>query len=207
MINIKNYSQELERTLQKIRLSGAVPTLLLHSCCAPCSSYVLQYLADFFDITVFYYNPNIYPNSEYEIRENEQKRLINQMKLKRKINFLDCAYDPNEFFSKITGYENEKEGGRRCDICYKLRLEKTAKVAKKNNFNYFTTTLTVSPYKNAQKLNEIGSDLTIKYGIPFLCSDFKKKNGYKISIELSKVYNLYRQNYCGCIFSKNNAQK
>lgn len=203
----RNYSKELDRKLLEIRNSGKTPTLLLHSCCAPCSSYVLMYLSEFFDIIVFYYNPNIFPETEYEQRKTEQKRLLNEMRLKNKVSFLDCDYTPEDFFEIIKGYEKEPEGGKRCEICYKLRLEKTAKIGKKIGANFFASTLSVSPYKNAQKLNEIGETLAIQYNVPYLASDFKKKNGYKISIELSKKYDLYRQNFCGCVFSKKLANK
>ena len=201
---INNYSKELYKKLLEIKNNNITPKLLLHSCCAPCSSYVLMYLSEFFNIAVFYYNPNIFPSSEYNHRKAEQKRLLTQMRFKNKVSFIDCDYNPKEFFDAVKGYENEKEGGKRCEICYKLRLEKTAIVAKKNQFDFFATTLTVSPYKNAQKLNEIGEKIATKYDIPYLAADFKKKNGYKISIELSKKYDLYRQDFCGCIFSKLN---
>lgn len=161
-----------------------------------------MYLSDFFNITVFYYNPNIFPETEYKYRKSEQKRLLQEMKFKNPVSFLDCDYNPQEFFNTVKGYESEIEGGKRCELCYKLRLEKTAQVAKTNNFEYFASTLSVSPYKNAKKLNQIGELLAEQYGINYLASDFKKKNGYKISIELSKKYNLYRQNYCGCVFSQ-----
>ena len=196
---MKNYSLELEKIIEN--LNGS-PTLLLHSCCAPCSSYVLNYLSDYFKITVLYYNPNISPIEEYEKRKQEQIRLINEMPFKNKVSILDCDYDNDKFEALARGLEEEKEGGPRCFKCYNLRLEKTALLAKENNFDYFGTTLTVSPYKNSQKLNEIGAILEEKYNIPYLYSDFKKKEGYKKSIEFSKEYNLYRQNYCGCKYSK-----
>ena len=196
---MKNYSIELDNILKKL---NGTPTLLLHSCCAPCSSYVLSYLSDYFKITILYYNPNISPIEEYEKRKQEQIRLINEMSFKNKVSILDCDYDNDKFEEIVKGLEDEKEGGPRCFKCYKLRLNKTAELAKQNNFEYFGTTLTVSPYKNSQKLNEIGSELEKQYNIPFLYSDFKKKEGYKKSIEYSNQYNLYRQNYCGCIYSK-----
>lgn len=174
--------------------------LLLHSCCGPCSSYVLTYLLDYFDITVFYYNPNIYPEDEYQKRLTEQIKLINALNDK-KIKILTLPYNNQEFTNKVTGLETEKEGGKRCTLCYQLRLEQTAKYAKEHNFDYFGTTLSVSPYKHSDILNNIGSMLEKKYQIKYLYSDFKKKDGYKKSIELSKKYNLYRQNYCGCQFS------
>ena len=196
---MKNYSLELEKIIENL---NGTPTLLLHSCCAPCSSYVLNYLSDYFKITVLYYNPNISPIEEYEKRKQEQIRLINEMPFKNEVSILDCDYDNDKFEALARGLEEEKEGGPRCFKCYNLRLEKTALLAKENNFDYFGTTLTVSPYKNSQKLNEIGATLEEKYNIPYLYSDFKKKEGYKKSIEFSKEYNLYRQNYCGCKYSK-----
>ncbi len=197
---IINYQLKLEEIINENK--DKLPTLLLHSCCGPCSSYVLEYLNKYFKITILYYNPNIYPYDEYKKRLDEQVRLINELNVENKISMLECSYDNNEYENVIKGLENEKEGGSRCHKCYELRLEKTAKLAKENNFDYFSTTLTVSPYKNSQVLNEIGSKLEKKYNVKYLYSDFKKKNGYKRSIELSKIYNLYRQNYCGCIYSK-----
>lgn len=194
-----NYQKELDQLIEKL---DKTPTLLLHSCCAPCSSYVLEYLSNFFKITVFYYNPNITEQEEYKKRVNEQKKLVEKMPVKHKISFIEGNYEPAKFFKVSKGLENLEEGGARCLKCYYLRLEETAKMAKELGFNYFTTTLSVSPYKKATKLNEIGHKLSEKYQIPYLYSDFKKKNGYKRSIELSKIYNLYRQNYCGCIYSK-----
>lgn len=176
--------------------------LLLHSCCAPCSSHVIEYLSPYFDITILYYNPNISPREEYEKRKQEQIRLINSLKCKNKVDYLDCDYDNDLYENKIKGYENCPEKGERCTICFKLRLEKTAILAKENNYDYFCTTLTVSPYKNSILINNIGKNLESKYNVKWLNSDFKKENGYKKSIELSKKYNLYRQNYCGCIYSK-----
>ncbi len=179
------------------------PALLLHSCCAPCSSYVLEYLSNYFSITIFYYNPNIYPNEEYSRRADEQKNLINALAVRNPVNFIEGEYNPDSFFNAVQGFENEAEGGERCFRCYELRLNEAAILAKSNGFDYFTTTLSISPHKNAEKLNEIGAILAEKYGIKYLPSDFKKKNGYKRSIELSKEYGLYRQDYCGCIFSIN----
>lgn len=178
--------------------------ILLHSCCAPCSSHVITYLAPYFNITVLYYNPNIYPKEEYEKRKQEQIKLINELNTPNKLDYLDCDYDNDVYEELIKGYENCPERGARCPICFKLRLEKTAKLAKEHNYDYFCTTLTVSPYKNATQINEIGSSLSDKYQIKWLYSDFKKEDGYKKSIELSKKYNLYRQNYCGCIYSQRN---
>ena len=176
--------------------------LLLHSCCAPCSSSVITLLTKYFDITILYYNPNISPIEEYKKRKEEQIRLIKEIDTIGTIEILDCDYDNEIYENKIKGYENCPERGERCTICFNLRLEKTAKIAKENNYDYFCSTLTVSPYKNANLINQIGSSLEEKYNIKWLYSDFKKADGYKKSIELSKKYNLYRQDYCGCIYSK-----
>lgn len=197
-----NYQKELDKTLEQLEKEERVPTLLLHSCCAPCSSYVLEYLSQYFQITVFYYNPNIYPESEYTKRILEQQTLIAQLKSKYPISFMAGAYDKERFYAMAEGMEALKEGGARCMKCYELRLREAAEVAKKGNFDYFTTTLSISPMKNAVKLNEIGMRLAEEYQVAYLLSDFKKKNGYKRSIELSKEYGLYRQDYCGCEFSK-----
>lgn len=206
-MNNINYQKILDKELVKIQQSEAIPTLLLHSCCAPCSSYVIEYLSKFFKITVFYYNPNISPDEEYQYRANEQKRLIESMTFKNPVDFLEGDYSPDDFFNLCKGLENEPEGGARCAKCFNLRLNKTAEVAKQNGFDYFTTTLTISPLKNAQLINNIGQEIAKKHGLQYLVSDFKKKNGYKRSIVLSKEYNLYRQNYCGCIFSKNESEQ
>lgn len=194
-----NYQNKLDEILNSL---DYVPKLLLHTCCAPCSSRCIEYLSDYFDITVLYYNPNISPQEEYEKRKQEQIKFLKAFKSKNKLNFLDVDYNYDEFLNIASGLEQEPEGGKRCFKCYQLRLEKTAKIAKENNFDYFGTTLTVSPYKNSQKLNQIGNLLEEKYDIKYLYSDFKKKEGYKRSIELSKIYNLYRQDYCGCVYSK-----
>lgn len=187
---------------EQISTSNEGSTLLLHACCAPCSSAVLERLSNFFKITIIYYNPNITEEKEYLKRLTELKDFIKKIKTKYPINIIDSRYDPKEFFTIAKGLEKEKERGKRCYECYKLRLEETAKVAKKQGFDFFTTTLTLSPYKNTTWLNEIGEELSKKYQASYLYSDFKKKNGYKRSIELSKEYNLYRQDYCGCIYSK-----
>ena len=197
----------MEKTYAKLcleELKNITPnkSILLHSCCAPCSSYVITFLAPYFNITILYYNPNIFPKNEYLKRKEEQIRLINSLKTSNKVDILDCDYDNEIYEKQIKGYENCPERGARCNICFKLRLEKTAELAKKNNYDYFCSTLTVSPYKNAKLINEIGNELAKKYQIKWLYSDFKKNDGYKKSIELSKKYNLYRQNYCGCIYSK-----
>lgn len=201
-MNKINYQLELDKIINKIEGENTTKSLLLHSCCAPCSSYVLAYLNKYFNITVFYYNPNITNKEEYLKRKQEQIRLISELPAINKINILDADYNPEKFFEISKGLENCREGGERCFKCYKLRLEATAKAAKENSFNYFCTTLTISPLKNAQKINEIGQMLGDEYQISFLPSDFKKKEGFKKSIELSSQYNLYRQNYCGCIYSK-----
>jgi predicted adenine nucleotide alpha hydrolase (AANH) superfamily ATPase len=198
-----NYQKELDALIEKLIEKEEKPTLLLHSCCAPCSSYVLEYLSNYFKITIFYYNPNIYPDEEYSRRVIEQQELIRVMKTKNTIKFIEGDYDTKSFYSITKGLEVEKEGGERCFKCYELRLMEAVKVAKEGGYEYFTTTLSISPHKNAKKLNEIGESLGSKHGVKYLYSDFKKKNGYKRSIELSREYNLYRQDYCGCIFSKN----
>lgn len=198
----ENYQIILNKTLEKISKSGNTPSLLLHSCCAPCSSYVLEYLSEYFDITILYYNPNISPEEEFTKRVKEMNRLIAEMPLCRKIKFIEGKYDSKRFFEMANGMEDIPEGGERCFKCYRLRLEETAKAAKNGGFDYFTTTLSISPHKNAQVLNAIGGDLAEKYSVNYLFSDFKKKNGYKRSCELSEIYGLYRQNYCGCVYSK-----
>ncbi len=199
-----NYQKELEKVISKIDSLEEIPTLLLHSCCAPCSSYVLEYLANYFKITIFYYNPNISPKEEFDKRIEEQKRLIRELTVKNKVEFIEGNYDNSKYENAIQGLEFEKEGGSRCHICYQLRLEETAKLAKEKGFNYFTTTLSISPYKNAKVLNEIGEELEKIYHVNYLYADFKKKDGYKRSIELSRIYHLYRQDYCGCKYSKRN---
>lgn len=197
-----NYSKLLESEIKKIQEKGYVPKLLLHSCCAPCSSYVIEYLSKYFDITIFYYNPNISPISEYLKRKEEQIRLINSIDTINKLNIIDCDYDNDIYENKIRGLENEPERGNRCFVCFNLRLDKTASYAKELGYDYFATTLTVSPYKNSSLINEIGLKIQDIYDVNYLVSDFKKKDGYKRSIELSNKYNLYRQNYCGCKYSR-----
>lgn len=196
-----NYQKELDKQIEELQKEGLVPRLLLHSCCAPCSSYVLEYLSEYFEITVFYYNPNIYPESEYTKRVLEQQTLIHQMHFRHPVTFMAGAYDKEKFYEMAKGLEDVKEGGERCFRCYELRLRETAKKAVEGKFDYFTTTLSISPLKNAQKLNEIGMKLAQEFGLSYLMSDFKKKNGYKRSVELSEKYDLYRQDYCGCVFS------
>ncbi len=195
-----NYQLKLDEEIKT--LNGERKKLLLHACCAPCSSYTIEYLSEFFDITLLFYNPNISPESEYDFRAKELQRLVKEMPLKHKVEVKICDYDYNEFLKIAKGKEDLAEGGERCFLCYKLRLSAAAEYAKQNGFDYFCTTLSISPYKNAEKLNQIGGELSKKYGIEYLYSDFKKKNGYKRSIELSKEYNLYRQDYCGCEYSK-----
>lgn len=196
-----NYQKELDKLILELKKEEKVPRLLLHSCCAPCSSYVLEYLSQYFEVTVFYYNPNIYPESEYTKRVLEQQKLISEMRFKYPVTFIAGNYDSEKFYNMARGLENVKEGGERCFKCYELRLREAAKVAKNGEYDFFTTTLSISPLKNAQKLNEIGMLLAEEYGIEYLLSDFKKKNGYKRSVELSEQYGLYRQDYCGCVFS------
>lgn len=197
-----NYQKQLDKIIENIK-SDKAPTLLVHSCCAPCSSYVLEYLSQYFKITIFYYNPNIYPKEEYIKRVEEQKRLISQLPVKNPVDFIEGDFDDSEFYNAVKGLEHIPEGGERCFACYRLRLEKTAKLAKELGFHWFTTTLSISPYKNAQKLNEISAELSEIYKVKNLPADFKKKEGYKRSIQLSAEYNLYRQDYCGCVFSAN----
>lgn len=201
-MNKINYQKQLDKIIDEIQKNNETPTLLLHSCCAPCSSYVLEYLSQYFKITIFYYNPNISPKEEYKKRVEEQKRLISQLPTKNPVSFIEGEYIPQDFYNMAKGMEDLKEGGERCFKCYRLRLEKTAKLAKEQGFDYFTTTLSISPYKNAPKLNEIADELSEIYSVKNLPADFKKKEGYKRSIQLSSEYNLYRQNYCGCVYSK-----
>lgn len=201
-----NYNTLMEQEIEKIKKTNVIPNLLLHSCCAPCSSHVIDTLSPYFNITILYYNPNIEPYDEYIKRKKEEKRFINQYPNINKLNIIDCDYDNDKYHEIIKGLEQEKEGGARCIKCYYLRLEKTARLAKENKYDYFATTLTVSPLKNSTKLNEIGEKLSKQQDIKYLYSDFKKKNGYKHSIELSKQYDLYRQDYCGCIYSYNQRQ-
>ena len=198
-----NYQLELDKIINKINSSPSknLPKLLIHSCCAPCSSYVLEYLSNYFAITIFSYNPNIYPEDEYRRRVKEQEDLIRAMNLKNSVLFVEGDYEPRKYYDLVKGHEKDPEGGDRCFICYGMRLKEAAKAAKEGGYEYFTTTLTISPHKNAAKLNEIGEEVAALYGVSFLPSDFKKRNGYKRSIELSKEYGLYRQDYCGCVYS------
>ena len=204
-MNIRNYQKELDRLIGQIQKENKVPSLFLHSCCAPCSSYVLEYLSKYFDITVFYYNPNIYPEEEYRKRVQEITRLVNSMEFEHPVKLIEGRYDPQEFFKMAKELEDIPEGGERCFRCYRQRMEEAAKLAKEGGYDYFTTTLSISPLKNAARINEIGEELAEIYHVTHLPSDFKKKNGYKRSIELSHEYDLYRQNYCGCIYSRREA--
>ena len=192
-----NYQLLMEEEIKNLTTK---PKLLLHVCCGPCSSSVLEILNKHFEITIYYYNPNTYPYEEYQKRLNEVIKLLSETK-ETNIKIINEKYDDVDFYEYVKGYEEDKEGGSRCHKCYYYRLNQTAKYAKENNYDYFTTTLSVSPYKNSKKLNEIGEQLSKKYNIKYLYADFKKKDGYKKSIELSKKYNLYRQEYCGCKFS------
>ena len=196
-----NYQLELDKIINKINSSPSknLPKLLIHRCCA--LSYVLEYLSNYFAITIFYYNPNIYPEDEYRRRVKEQEDLIRAMNLKNSVLFVEGDYEPRKYYDLVKGHEKDPEGGDRCFICYGMRLKEAAKAAKEGGYEYFTTTLTISPHKNAAKLNEIGEEVAALYGVSFLPSDFKKRNGYKRSIELSKEYGLYRQDYCGCVYS------
>lgn len=201
-MNKINYSKETERIIESNKREHILPSLLLHACCAPCSSACLEELNKYFKITIYYYNPNISPKTEFEKRLNEEIRLVNEMPFENKVSVIEGNYDYNEFLEIAKGLENAREGGERCFKCYRLRLEKTAALAKENGFDYFCTTLSISPLKNSQKINEIGFEVEKQFGVKWLPSDFKKKEGYKRSIQLSNKYNLYRQNFCGCVFSK-----
>lgn len=201
-MNRRNYQKELDQIILGLEEEKKVPRLLIHSCCAPCSSYVLEYLSQYFAITIYFYNPNIYPPEEYVRRVEEQEHLVAGMEFIHPVTVESGAYEPQEFYSIIKGFEKEPEGGERCFRCYELRLQEAAKIALAERFDYFTTTLTISPLKNSEKLNEIGEKLAKEYHVSYLPSDFKKKNGYKRSVELSKEHGLYRQDYCGCVFSQ-----
>lgn len=200
---MENYQKQLDRIIAD--LGDSTPSLLLHSCCAPCSSYCIEYLSQYFNITILYYNPNISPEEEFIKRAEEQKRLVSQMPLKNPVSVVIDHYEPKEFYDAVKGLEHIREGGERCFVCYRLRLERAAAYAAEHGFDYFCSTLSISPLKNAAKLNEIGGALSEIYPLKYLPSDFKKRNGYKRSIELSREYELYRQNYCGCVFSKREA--
>ena len=206
-INIKSFEGVnaqllLDAEIKRISASGERPRLLLHACCAPCSSYVLEYLSGFFDITLYFYNPNITPIEEYAYRYDELSRLVREMLPVGDVKTVKAEYNSDEFYNIAKGLEGELEGGERCMRCYRLRLEAAARYAAEGGFDCFTTTLSISPHKNSRKLNEIGAELSEKYGVRYLFSDFKKKNGYKRSCELSEKHGLYRQDYCGCEFSR-----
>jgi predicted adenine nucleotide alpha hydrolase (AANH) superfamily ATPase len=202
----ENYSQQLSKLIEKLQKEGKVPHLLLHACCAPCSSHCLEYLSKYFRITVFYYNPNISPKEEYALRIEEIKRFVQEFKSENEITLIEGKYEPKRFFQVVKGLEQEPEGGKRCEQCFKLRLSEAAKLAKELNADYYTTTLSISPLKNAELLNKIGKEEGDAIGVTHLPSDFKKKGGYARSIELSKEYNLYRQNFCGCVYSLQEAK-
>ena len=199
---MRNYSKETEMIIENNERLGVKPALLLHCCCAPCSSYCIDYLHKYFKITLFYYNPNIYPPEEYQHRVNEVRRLVNEMGLTDEVSVIEGENNSEVFYNAVRGMEHVPEGRERCFVCYELRLRETAKLAREMGFDYFTTTLSISPLKNAAKINETGEMLADEYGVKHLPSDFKKKNGYKRSVELSKQYNLYRQDYCGCVYSR-----
>lgn len=201
-MNKRNYQSEMDRLIAGLQEAGRLPTLLLHVCCAPCSSYCLEYLSQYFEITVLFHNPNISPLAEYRKRLDELKRFVGAYPFVHPVKMMESDYTPSVFYDAVKGLENEPERGRRCHICYRIRLEETARRAAEQHFDYFATTLTLSPLKDAEKLNEIGQELGEKYQTAYLPSDFKKKEGYKRSIVLSAQYHLYRQNYCGCVFSK-----
>lgn len=202
----RNYQKELDVLIANLQKEGRVPSLLLHSCCAPCSSYVLEYLSQHFNITVLYYNPNISSKEEYTLRLAEQKRFIEVLPSKNPVKLIEGDYEPKEFYAIAKGLESCPERGERCRKCYRLRLEYTAKLAKAEGFDYFATTLTLSPLKDAEALNNIGEELSEIFETAYLASDFKKREGYKRSLELSKEYDLYRQNFCGCVYSKRDAE-
>lgn len=201
MENRRNFQRELEKKLDNIKSGEKNPVLLLHSCCGPCSSYVLEYLTRYFYVKLFFYNPNIHPRDEYLKRLEAQRQVIEKMELADKAEIIEGEYNPEDFFRAVSGMENQPEGGKRCEVCIKMRMEEAAKAAVKYGTDYFATTLTVSPHKNAPYINLAGEKISQEYNVPYLVSDFKKKNGYKRSIELCHIYNIYRQNYCGCLFS------
>lgn len=201
MENKRNFQRELDSVLKNISSAESKPVLLLHSCCGPCSSYVLEYLTQYFNIKLYFYNPNIHPEDEYKKRLDAQYKVIKSMQLENTVEIIEGAYNTEMFFSKVHGLESEPEGGERCRQCIKMRMEAAASEAKKLNADYFATTLTVSPHKNAIYINQMGEELEQSQQITYLLSDFKKKNGYKRSIELCRIHNIYRQDYCGCVFS------
>ena len=197
-----NYQRLLDDIIRRLEKSGEVPTLLLHCCCAPCSSYVVEYLSNYFRITTFYYNPNIFPQEEYAHRVAELKRFVSEFPTRYPVNFIEGAYEPKRYYEAVKGLEREKEGGARCRKCFELRLGEAAKTARELGCDYFTTTLSISPMKDATLLNEIGETMGEKYGVRHLPSNFKRKGGFLRSTELSREYGLYRQDFCGCVYSK-----
>lgn len=201
-MNKRNLQKELESIIDKAKAKGETPSLLLHICCAPCSSYCLEYLSKHFALTIFFYNPNIDDPKEYRLRVEEGKRLIQEMQLSSPVSFIEGSYDVDNFHKNVKGHELDAEGGERCHICYEMRLRESAIAAKEYGFEYYTTSLTISPMKDSAILCEIGERLALEYGVKYLPSDFKKKNGYKRSVELSQEHHLYRQNYCGCSYSR-----
>lgn len=203
----RNYHREMERVIADNEKAGRTPTLFLHACCAPCSSYVLELLAAHFHITLFYYNPNIYPPEEYGERIREVERLIRQLPVKYPVSLVKGDYVPELFYQAVKGYETVPEGRERCEICFKLRLREAARLASEGGFDYFTTTLSISRFKNSVLLNQIGEQMGKEYDVTYLNSDFKKKRGFERSVELSEQYELYRQEYCGCVFSKREREK
>lgn len=207
IVNQRNYQRELDDLLKKLDKEQEKKMLFLHCCCAPCSSYVTEYLSSHFHLVLFFYNPNITEQEEYEKRKKELIRLVSEKKYPAEIRIVDATYDNHSFFEMVKGLEKEPERGKRCFLCYEMRLRETAKAAVDYGADYFCTTLSISPHKDADKLMELGEQLGEEYGIAYLPSDFKKKNGYKRSIELSKEYQLYRQNYCGCVFSRQQAEE
>ena len=213
MLTKINYQKELDKLIERNQKEGKTPRLFLHACCAPCSSYVMEYLSQYFEITIFFYNPNISPDEEYEERVSEQERLIRELneewsgdQSRTPVRFLSGPYEPERFYQAVKGLEKEPEGGLRCTECFSLRLEEAARLAAEGGYDFFTTTLSISPLKDAERLNRIGEEMGAKYGIAYLNSDFKKKNGYRRSIELSALHHLYRQDYCGCVYSKEAGQ-
>ncbi len=200
---VRNYQKELDSIIDELQKEGKRPTLLMHACCAPCSSYCVEYLSKFFDITLYFYNPNIESDEEFEKRYAEFKKIVDRFNIK----VVKETYNPDEFYSSVKGYEDCKEGGDRCTICYRLRLQKSLEYAEANNYDYFCSTLSISPYKNAEKLNTIGEEISKGSKVKYLINDFKKKGGYLRSTELSKEMDLYRQDYCGCIYSIRDAIK
>lgn len=197
-----NYQKKLDQIITALDPEKPAPRVLLHSCCGPCSSYVLEYLTQYFSVTVLFYNPNIQPEAEYEKRLACQKALIAALPAKHPITLLECGWDGKAFAEAVRGQETEPEGGSRCTVCFDLRLRKTAELAKELVFDYFCTTLTVSPHKDAQRLNRLGYEIGAQLSVKWLPGDFKKREGYKRSVQLSAEYDLYRQNYCGCLYSK-----